>query len=130
MADYVLGRVRVFADRQGVALAGARVLCLGASFKPGVSDIRNSRAIRVMELLVSAGAHVEFADPHVDEIDVAGERHKAIGIGASMGFGFDLVAVLVAHPEWQELRDLPDRAPVFDAVGVLEARGHPAYERL
>ena len=130
MADYVLGRVRAFADRQGVALAGARVLCLGAAFKAGVSDIRNSRAIRVMELLTQAGAHVEFADPLVDEIDVNEERHKAVPISGAMAAGFDLIAVLVAHHEWSELTVLPDVVPVFDAVGVIERRGHPAYERL
>ncbi len=130
MADYVLGRIRAFADRHGVALAGARVLCLGAAFKAGVSDIRNSRAIRVMELLVQAGARVEFADPLVDELEVSGERHKAVAIGPAMAAGFDLVVVLVAHSQWAELRALPDTAPVFDAVGAIEARGHPAYERL
>ncbi len=56
MADYVVGRIRAFADRQGVPLAGARVLCLGVAFKPGVSDTRNSRAIRVIELLLQAGS--------------------------------------------------------------------------
>jgi UDP-N-acetyl-D-glucosamine dehydrogenase len=130
MADYVLGRIRVFADRHGLALAGARVLCLGAAFKAGVSDIRNSRAIRVMELLVQADARIEFADPLVDELEVSSERHKAVAIGPAMAAGFDLVVVLVAHAQWAELRSLPDTALVFDAVGAIEARGHPAYERL
>ncbi len=83
-----------------------------------------------MELLVHTGARIDFADPHVDEVDVSGDRHKAIEIGSSMASGFDLVVILVAHPQWGELTDLPDLAPVFDAVGGLEARGHPAYERL
>jgi hypothetical protein len=47
-----------------------------------------------------------------------------------MATGFDLVVVLVANGEWADLRSLPDAAPVFDAVGALDARGHPAYERL
>ena len=130
MADYVLGRIRAFADRQGVALAGARVLCLGVAFKPGVSDTRNSRAIRVIELLLQAGAHVEFADPHVAELEIEGQRRKAVAASPTMANGFDLVVVLVAHPEWKALEGLSDAAPVFDAVGAIEARGHPAYERL
>ena len=130
MADYVVGRVRAFVDRLGFALAGARVLCLGAAFKPGVADIRNSRAIRVMELLVQAGAHVEFADPRVDELDIGGARRKSVAIGAAMADGFDVVVVLVAHPELRGLEALAEAVPVFDAVGLLEARGHPSYERL
>jgi UDP-N-acetyl-D-glucosamine dehydrogenase len=130
MADYVVGRMRAFADRRGFALAGARVLCLGVAFKPGVSDTRNSRAIRVTELLAQAGAHVEFADPRVDELEIGGDRRKAVPIGPSMAEGFDLVAVLVAHPEWAALEDLCDASSVFDAVGGIEGRGHPAYERL
>jgi len=130
MADYVMGRIRAFADRQGVALAGARVLCLGAAFKPGVSDTRNSRAIRVIELITQAGAQADFADPRVAELDVAGQRRKAVAVSPTMADGFDLVVVLVAHPEWANLEGLVDAAPVFDAVGAIEARGHPAYERL
>jgi UDP-N-acetyl-D-glucosamine dehydrogenase len=130
MADYVLGRIRAFADRQGVALAGARVLCLGVAFKPGVSDTRNSRAIRVIELLLQAGAHAEFADPHVAEFEIEGQRRKAVAASPTMANGFDLVVVLVAHPEWKALEGLSDAAPMFDAVGAIEARGHPAYERL
>ncbi len=130
MADYVVGRIRAFADRQGVALAGARVLCLGAAFKPGVSDTRNSRAIRVIDLLAEAGAQAEFADPRVAELDIAGQRRKAVAVSPTMAEGFDLVVVLVAHPEWGALEGLSDTAPVFDAVGAIEARGHPAYERL
>ena len=130
MADYVVGRIRAFADRQGVALAGARLLCLGAAFKPGVSDTRNSRAIRVIELLAQAGAQVEFADPRVAELEIDGQRRKAVAVGPAMAEGFDLVVVLVSHPEWRALERLCETAPVFDAAGVIEARGHPAYERL
>ena len=129
MADYVLGRIRAFADRQGVALAGARVLCLGVAFKPGVSDTRNSSAIRVMELLVQAGARVEFADPHVAELEMRASAARR-SRGPTMADGFDLVVVLVAHPSGRRSSGLPDTALVFDAVGAIEARGHPAYERL
>jgi UDP-N-acetyl-D-mannosaminuronate dehydrogenase len=83
-----------------------------------------------MELLAQAGARVEFADPRVDELDLAGQRRKAVVVSPAMGEGFDLVVVLVAHPEWSELVGLPDVVPVFDAVGSLECRGHPSYERL
>ena len=64
------------------------------------------------------------------ELEVSGERHKAVSVGPAMAAGFDLVAVLVAHAQWAELSALPDTALVFDAVGAIEARGHPAYERL
>ena len=58
MAEYVRDRVDAF-----LPVDGKRVLCLGAAFKAGVSDVRNSRAVRVMELLEDAGAQVDFADP-------------------------------------------------------------------
>ena len=56
-----------------VGTACGRVLCLGAAFKAGVSDVRNSRAVKVMELLEAAGARVDFADPLVRVAPAAAE---------------------------------------------------------
>ncbi|MGZ0745982.1 nucleotide sugar dehydrogenase [Haloparvum sp. AD34] len=46
-----------------VDLDGARVAVLGLAFKPGTDDVRNSRAIPVVERLRDAGADVVAYDP-------------------------------------------------------------------
>lgn len=50
-----------------VELDGARVAVLGLSFKPETDDVRNSRALDVIRLLVEGGAEVVAYDPRAME---------------------------------------------------------------
>jgi UDP-N-acetyl-D-glucosamine dehydrogenase len=130
MANYAMYRIHSFTTRLGLALSGARVLCLGAAFKAGVSDVRNSRAVRVMELLVDAGADVDFADPLVASLELAGREHKAVPIDPDALDPYDLIVVLVRNPAWPVEGIVAAGVPIFDAVNAL---GHPSgttHERL
>jgi UDP-N-acetyl-D-glucosamine dehydrogenase len=129
MAFYVRQRIQSFLNRLDRPLKGARVLALGASFKPGVSDVRNSRALRVMELLEEAGADVRYTDPHVPTVVLNGSERKAAELTAETIADYDLIVVLVAHPWPAELLTATD-TPVFDAVNATGAAHGERFERL
>lgn len=130
MARYVVTRILAFMNRLKRTLSGARVLCLGAAFKPGVSDVRNSRAIHVMELLDASGATIEYSDPMVAEILLNGSTRKARELSDVSFDEFDLIVILVANPTWP--MDQVDAAgvPVFDAVNAGRSGSHALRERL
>ena len=123
-------RIHSFTNRVGRPLAGARVLCLGAAFKAGVSDVRNSRAVRVMELLEHEGAHVDFCDPLVSELSIGGVARKAVPLDGLTFDDVDLVIVLVRNPAWPVDAVLTSGVPVFDAVNALGVPNGPHHERL
>ena len=125
MAEYVRDRIDAF-----VPLDGTRVLCLGAAFKAGVSDIRNSRAVTVMELLHRAGAWVDFADPLVSTAAVDHETWDAVDLATTDLGSYDLIVVLVRNPAWPRADLLAAGVPVFDAVNALDGTRGPGYERL
>jgi UDP-N-acetyl-D-glucosamine dehydrogenase len=116
MARYVVRRVQELMNERGRTLNGSKILCLGAAFKPGVSDIRNSRAIRVMELLLDAGANVEYVDTHVPALKLGSTERKSFPLCDAARSGFDVAIVLVGGTDWP--LDELDAAgvPVFDAV--------------
>ncbi|MHB8669445.1 MAG: nucleotide sugar dehydrogenase [Acidimicrobiales bacterium] len=130
MAFYVRDRIHDFANRLGRTLSGSRVLVLGATFKPGVSDVRNSRAVRIAELLAAAGAEIEIADPHVGSVDVGGQPHKVVELSAELLERSDLVVILVAHRSWPLDLLLSAGVPIFDAVNVTRGAGKDLVERL
>lgn len=133
MANYVTARIQGFLDRHGKTVRGARILALGAAFKPNVSDTRNSRAIRVMELLEAAGARIEFADPGVESIELGARRVHRVDVDkldAKAWKGWDVVVFLVAHKRWPVGRIVKSGALVFDAVNATEGRPAPSLERL
>ena len=130
MTNYVMHRIHSFTTRLGIQLAGARVLCLGAAFKAGVSDVRNSRAVRVMELLQQEGATVAYADPLVDALTLNGREVQAAALHPLDLDGYDLVAVLVRNPAWDVDAILHSGVPTFDAVNALGAPTSATHERL
>jgi len=100
-------RVLELLAEQGKPLRGARILILGVTYKPDVADVRESPALTIIDLLASAGAHVDFHDPLVATIDVHGTAMTGV---SSPGDTYDLVLVHSLHsrldPAWL------DAAPV------------------
>jgi UDP-N-acetyl-D-glucosamine dehydrogenase len=54
------------------SLKGSRILVLGVAYKPDISDVRESPAVKIIGLLQNAGADVAYHDPHVPELDENG----------------------------------------------------------
>ena len=50
------------------SLKGSKVLVLGVAYKADISDMRESPALKLIELLRKAGADVAYHDPHVPEL--------------------------------------------------------------
>ncbi|HEX9258096.1 MAG TPA: UDP binding domain-containing protein, partial [Acidimicrobiales bacterium] len=130
MAPYTRQRIFEFLNRRGRMLRGARVLALGASFKQGVGDVRNSRAVRVIELLEDAGATVDIVDPHVDEVRVSGEVRDTVALEDVSFEDYDLVTVLVRSTVWPVERVVASGVLVFDAVNATGGVATGNVERL
>jgi UDP-N-acetyl-D-glucosamine dehydrogenase len=58
----------------GKSLAGSKVLVLGVSYKPDIGDMRESPALKIIELIRTAGADVFYHDPFVAELPELGLR--------------------------------------------------------
>jgi UDP-N-acetyl-D-glucosamine dehydrogenase len=125
MANYAIVRMQDVLNEKSISMRGAKILCLGAAFKRGVSDVRNSRAIHVMELLRARGAIVSYCDPHVPSVRVGGETLASVSSDDVVKTDANLVAVLVGG-DWP-LDVLSQRGVmVFDAVN---AGGKPDSSR-
>ncbi|VTT88162.1 UDP-glucose 6-dehydrogenase [Halorubrum sp. DM2] len=115
-------------------LAGARVTVLGLAFKPGTDDVRNSRAIPVVEGLQERGATVTAYDP------VATENAKAylddVEYADSAAAALDDADGAVVVTDWDEFAALDEE---FDAMAnpvvvegrrIVERRDGITYEGL
>ncbi|WP_108780204.1 nucleotide sugar dehydrogenase, partial [Xanthomonas fragariae] len=66
VGQHVAERVCGMLAMRGVVLAQARVLVLGATFKENCPDLRNSRALELVQLLQAVGVRVDTCDPWAD----------------------------------------------------------------
>lgn len=131
MPQHVVNRVREVLDiTSGKALSASKVLIVGISYKKNVPDMRESPSVRLMELLLAAGAEVDFHDPHVAEIppmrahpELRGRR--SVDMEAVRKGGFDAVLISTDHDavDYAALAALD--LPVIDTRNAFARRGLP-----
>jgi UDP-N-acetyl-D-glucosamine dehydrogenase len=116
----VSGRPRHVAWRAHEVLVGlgrplpqARVLLVGASYKPGVADTREAPALEIIARLRSEGAHVDYHDPLVPDLEVDGVRSRGVSAPGSPG-GDGRLGAPVLDPEDYDLAILATLHPEHD----------------
>jgi UDP-N-acetyl-D-glucosamine dehydrogenase len=69
MPSYVVERIGEALNTRKKAINGAKIHLLGVAYKKDVSDMRESPALDVLELLERRGASVSYTDPHVPRLN-------------------------------------------------------------
>jgi len=127
--DRLLGLLEEHVD-----VAGRRVAVLGLAFKPGTDDIRNSRAIPVIEGLRDRGADVVAYDP-VAMAEMR-ERFPDIEYGESAAMALADAHGAVVVTDWDEFAaldgefDAMANPVVVDGRRVVQRREGIVYEGL
>jgi UDP-N-acetyl-D-glucosamine dehydrogenase len=111
----------------GLSVKGARVAVLGVSYKPGVGDIRESPALKIMQLLRDMGADVCYHDPHVPSLADFALTSRPLDEAVQDA---DLTLIVTAHPSIDH-DDVARRArAVVDLRGVTRSSGVANVVRL
>jgi UDP-N-acetyl-D-glucosamine dehydrogenase len=115
-------------SERGQGLRGARVLLIGAAFKPNVDDARNSPTERVIELLLERGAQVSYHDPYVPRFAVESnafcrERREfaSVPLDDATLAAQDCVCILVAHRCIDFGAVMRSPAAIVDVCGAAKA---------
>ena len=127
MPGYVVRRVQDLLNEHSQSLKGAKVLLLGLTYKPNISDQRETPSRDVANLLIEKGALVTGFDPHVSHFDVdSGVLPLATNLEVALG-DCDLAILLQTHSAF-DLDEIARLAPmVFDTRGRMR---HDNVERL
>ena len=131
MPDHIVHRTREVLDREtGKGLNGARLLLVGVAYKKNVSDMRESPAMRLMQLFDEAGAKVSFIDPHVPTIPPMREYglfegRRALPQEELLKGDFDAVVIATDHDAIDYAALLVLECPVLDTRNAISKRGLP-----
>ena len=99
MPDYVATRLMMALNRRRKAVNGARVVVLGLAYKANTGDARESPATAVAERLMTLGAEVRAADPHVT-LSHVDSRVTRIDLSVEELQQADAVVLLTEHDEF------------------------------
>src|SRR5512139_614841 len=97
MPHFVVDKVIDALNRSRKSVNGARVLILGVAYKKNISDVRESPALDILQLLSKRGAQLSYCDPYVPVVREAGIELKSSPFTAGTLRKADCVVVVTDH---------------------------------
>ena len=114
MPYHCVARIERVLNDTAKPVRGSRIAIFGVSYKAGVGDLRESPALKIIEVLRGLGADIVYHDPHVPELPEYGLRHVSEDEALD---GADLAVIVTAHPS------VDHDAVVERAPRALDLRG-------
>jgi len=102
MPYHCLGKVERALNSVGKAPRGSRVAIIGVSYKPGIGDVRESPALKIMDLLAARGADLRYHDPYVPELR-GGLELQSVELEAAIEDA-DVIVIVTLIPSSTRLR--------------------------
>jgi UDP-N-acetyl-D-glucosamine dehydrogenase len=111
MPYFCVDRISRALNDHSKSVRGARVAIFGVSYKPGVGDLRESPALRIMRLLRDRGADLTYHDDFVPEL-------SDFGLVSEWPEEPDCAVIVTAHPGLDLERIVREAPLVVDFRGV------------
>ena len=102
------------------SLKGSKVLVLGVAYKPGIGDMRESPALKLISLLQNAGADVSYHDPHVPKFADHGLVMECVPYEPA---AYDCVVIVTDHSEIDYDKLVDDADLVVDLRNATGDKG-------
>ncbi len=127
MPEFCVERISRALNDHSKPVRGSRVAILGVSYKPGVGDLRESPALKIMHQLRERGADLVYHDDYLadlPELELASEPLEAALADA------DCAVIVTAHPELDLEAVVAGSPLVVDFRGVTRGIEAPNLVRL
>lgn len=118
MPRQVVERLREATADLGQALESSKALILGTSFKENVSDLRNSKAAELAQLLQQECQEIHVVDPRACAQEL--EKYYDLQLTEQLDRDYDIIVYAVNHDEfdpidWAMINSITkDEAVIFD----------------
>ena len=128
MPSYVVDRVSAALNTRKRAINGARIHLFGIAYKKDVSDMRESPALDILELLHRRGAELSYTDPYVPMLK---EGDLCLpSVAEDKVDGIDCAVICTDHRAFNYAA-MPKRFPlVVDTRNALKGNDAPNIFRL
>jgi UDP-N-acetyl-D-glucosamine dehydrogenase len=124
MPYFCMQKINAALNGRSRSVSGSKALVLGIAYKSDVGDVRESPALKLVELLAAGGATVAYHDPHVPESAELGLRSVELTDEALAACD---VAIIVTAHRAIDVQRVVDLAPlVVDLRNATGAAGTAA----
>ena len=130
MPAYVVERVADALNTAKKPLNGSRIHLFGVAYKKDVSDMRESPALDVLELLIKRGAQVSYSDPWVATLQHGTHTFESVKEETALKGKPDCVVICTDHSAFDYDAIVRNAALVVDSRNALKKRPEPHIFRL
>ncbi len=109
-------------NQAGKSVLGASILILGVSYKKNVDDMRESPALKIIDLLLKKGAKISYSDPHVARIGKLRDYDfdlRSQTLSGSLLAQSDLVLICTDHDKFDYTLIAKKSPIIIDTRGIL-----------
>lgn len=116
MPYHVVNAVAEALNERQKSLKGSRVLLLGVAYKKDVDDLRESPSLKLMQLLMERGAHLDYNDPYFPALHKM--RHydysamRSVNLNPAALASYDCVLIATDHSAY-------DYAAIVEAAQLV-----------
>ena len=121
MGDYVASEIVKCMIKKNIPVNGSKVLILGITFKENCPDVRNTKAVDLVNALKGYGTNITIHDPWADEKEVMHE-YGLKSLKSLPNERFDAVVLTVSHNKFNELDFLSlknENSVIYDIKNFL-----------
>lgn len=126
MPYYVIEKVMKALNALGRSIVGASILVVGVAYKPDVDDMRESPALKVIDLLIKEGAKVEYHDPYIPTMPKTRKYQlnlKSVDPSGMKNEQYDAAVIITDHTDVDHQQILSKARIVIDTRNALKQKG-------
>ena len=116
MPLYVVNQVNEILNKNKIILNSSKILLMGVAYKKDISDMRESPAIDIAELLLDKEVDISYYDPYVEEFKVSGHIINR-EVDTNSFEDYDMLLVLTPHSNFAQLDFNNLKTIIFDTTG-------------
>ena len=116
MPLYVVNQVSEILNNNKMILNNSKILLMGVAYKKDISDMRESPAIDIAELLLDKDVDVSYYDPYVEEFKVSDYKVNR-EVDTNSFEDYDMLLVLTPHSNFAQLNFNNLKTIIFDTTG-------------
>lgn len=130
MPHYVVNKISEALNEQQRSLNGSRVLVLGVAYKANVSDVRESPALDIIQLLLSRKATVLYNDEYVPSLTLGTHVVESQPLSKRLLQSADCVVIVTNHSYYDVPYIVREAHSIVDTRNMTQHYTDPKIVRL
>ena len=114
MPSFVIDRLMIILNKYKKPLKGANILLLGVTYKKDINDLRESPALKVIDLLEKEGAEIIYNDPHISQFKHKKIEYNSVKLTDKILKEADATVIVTAHSAYNYQNIVDKSQIVFD----------------